>query len=98
MVRTLLDAGSPFREPASNGYTPIAVAAENGHVGVVSALLGAGADAGTAGVLGHTQGRVTPLLRALDRGHRSVAGLLQEALVRRMSSHAARAARTFTIR
>ena len=78
-VRALLEAGanpSQRRKSQADGPLAIHLAASLGHVAVVAELIREGA----VGVESTTQGALTPILLAVDGGHRAVVTLIQRFL------------------
>jgi ankyrin repeat protein len=72
IAETLLYAGANVKATTRLGaYTPLYLASEGGHAGVVNALLGAGADANLTAF-----GGVTPLMMAASSGEPEVVELL----------------------
>jgi ankyrin repeat protein len=73
-VDTLLAAGA-HRDPKSNtGWTPLIVAAINGHSEIVKSLIAAGAD-----INAKDEDDWTPLMQAVQGGHAETVKLLLKA-------------------
>ena len=67
MVRLLVDSGAQVNVQSQNGFTPLYMAAQESHDGVVRALLASGANQSLA-----TEDGFTPLAVALQQGHDKV--------------------------
>ena len=74
IVHALLDAGADKDLAANNSFTPLHIAAKEGHDAVVRALLDAGADKNIAANHG-----VTPLCIAAAKGHDAIVRALLDA-------------------
>ena len=71
MLATLLKAGADVNSGRDDGYTPLFIAAHQGHEEVLVALLEAGAQ------MTALDDGSTPLMAATNRGHTSVVGVLR---------------------
>lgn len=71
VVRLLVDRKVDLNAPASNGWTPVHIAARKGHHAMVQLLTNHGADLNTAALDG-----ATPLYAAVLNNHFDVAKLL----------------------
>ena len=77
-IRTLLAAGADVDAADASGFTPLHVAAAQGHADAVKALLAAGAYPEA-----ETEGGVTPLHAARANKHYKIANMLKRAGARR---------------
>ena len=68
LVITLLDNGAELNAVSDTGYTPLLIAAEQGHLETLNVLLGRGADTEAA----LTRTKDTALLLAAYGGHGSL--------------------------
>jgi ankyrin repeat protein len=72
-VRALIELGADVNKATDDGWTPLAIAVQEGHEAVVWALIELGADVNKA-----TEDGVTPLAIAVQEGHTAIVQILND--------------------
>jgi ankyrin repeat protein len=75
----MIEAGADVNQATDNGWTPLSIAAQQGHETVVWAMIEAGADVNKA-----TDDGWTPLSIAAWKGHTAIVQILNDAVLVQM--------------